>query len=82
MFFRTNIFSNFGDLGTAVKNLLNNFQKQHQSTKELKSGEASVEDIQKIVDNFPELKKNSNDVSVCRLPVEVGRENDWWWARC
>ena len=62
-FFRNNLFANFGDIGNAVKALMGDFQRQHQSAKDLKSGGGSVEDIQKIVDNFPELKKNSNDVA-------------------
>lgn len=60
-FFRTNIFSNYGDLCTAVKDLLNNFQKQHQSAETLET-ETSIERVQELVDKFPALKKNFNEV--------------------
>lgn len=66
MFFREHIDSNFGDLGNAVKALMGDFQRHHQSTSDLRSGGGSVEDIQRIVENFPELKKRSNDVRQAR----------------
>jgi len=72
-FFKQHIFANFGDLGQAVKRFVTNFQQKHQTAKDLKPSGSSVEDIQKIVENFPELKKNSNDVrrgcalGVCRI---------------
>ena len=62
-FFRQHMFDNYGDLGGAVQKQMMDFKAKHQKTKDLQSGSSSIEDIQKIVDDFPELRKNSNEVA-------------------
>jgi vacuolar protein sorting-associated protein 45 len=47
-FFAKNMYSNFGDLGTAVKSLVDDFQKQSANSRNL----ATIQDMQNFVENF------------------------------
>jgi len=51
--------SNFGDLGFAVKKLVDDFQSISRSNKNLES----IEDIQRFVESFPEFRVQSGAVS-------------------
>jgi len=58
-FFEENMFSNFGDLGESIKELLDSYQKLQHSNKQLQS----IEDMQRFVENFPQFKQFSNNVA-------------------
>ena len=58
-FFATHMLSNFGDLGEAIKELLDSFQKQQHSNKQI----ASIEDMQRFVESYPAFKQFASNVS-------------------
>lgn len=58
-FFKENRHKNFGELGEAVKNLLDEYQKQSSSNSKLDS----IEDMQQFMEKFPEIKAQSHTVS-------------------
>mmetsp|Transcript_12698 Transcript_12698/g.35855 ORF Transcript_12698/g.35855 Transcript_12698/m.35855 type:complete len:372 (+) Transcript_12698:1-1116(+) len=58
-FFETNMFSNFGDLGEAIKELLDSYQKLQHSNKQIQS----IEDMRDFVENFPHFKQFATNVS-------------------
>mmetsp|Transcript_29157 Transcript_29157/g.64281 ORF Transcript_29157/g.64281 Transcript_29157/m.64281 type:complete len:592 (-) Transcript_29157:46-1821(-) len=60
-FFRKNRHSNFGELGEAIQQLLQDYQKhtQHHDPSKLNS----IEDMQRFMDKFPELRSQSHNVS-------------------
>mmetsp|Transcript_18584 Transcript_18584/g.22833 ORF Transcript_18584/g.22833 Transcript_18584/m.22833 type:complete len:593 (+) Transcript_18584:126-1904(+) len=58
-FFADHMYSNFGDLGEAIKGLLDSYQKLSKSNRQI----STVEDMQKFVDSYPEFKKFANNVS-------------------
>mmetsp|Transcript_11388 Transcript_11388/g.47422 ORF Transcript_11388/g.47422 Transcript_11388/m.47422 type:complete len:429 (+) Transcript_11388:637-1923(+) len=58
-FYRRNMFLNFGELGDNVKHLVDSFQVQHRSTDRLDT----IDDMMKFVENYPEFKKTSHNVS-------------------
>lgn len=58
-FFSRHMHSNFGDLGFAVKKLVDDFQSISRSNKNLES----IEDIQRFVESFPEFRVQSGAVS-------------------
>jgi len=58
-FFAEHMYSNFGDLGEAIKGLLDSYQKLAKSNRQI----STVEDMQKFVDSYPEFKKFANNVS-------------------
>lgn len=59
-FYRTNQFSNFGDIGQSIKQLVENFQKASKSvdTKNLES----IGDLKRFLENFPAFRKTSGTV--------------------
>ena len=50
-FFRKQMYANFGDLGMAVKGLVDEFQKAHKTTSKV----STIEDMQNFVENFSEF---------------------------
>ena len=60
-FFRSHRYSNFGELGEAVKNLLDEYQRTTRTHDVSRLN--SVEAMQAFMDKFPELKSQSHTVS-------------------
>jgi len=58
-FYKGAQYLNFGELGTSVKELVQNFQRK----KQLHSKLDSIEDMQRFVDNMPEFRAVSGTVS-------------------
>lgn len=58
-FFEENLYSNFGELGINIQKYLEDYQQQTKSTAKIES----IEDMQKFVDNYPEFRKLSGNVS-------------------
>jgi len=62
-FFHRNRYANFGELGEAIKKLLDDYQKQTQSHSNIKSNLNSIEDMQAFMEKFPEIRSRSHNVS-------------------
>merc|ERR1719146_81388 len=58
-FYATNMYKNFGDIGGAVKELLNRYQTELKDNQNL----SSITDMQNFVDKYPEFKAMSTNVS-------------------
>jgi vacuolar protein sorting-associated protein 45 len=58
-FYKGSMYLNFGELGTSVKELVQNFQRKKQTHKKLES----IEDMQRFVDEMPEFRAVSGTVS-------------------
>jgi hypothetical protein len=58
-FFEDNILANFGDLGVNIKSYVEEYQKQTKNTAKIES----IEEMQKFVDEYPEFRKMSGNVS-------------------
>eukprot|EP01116_Phalansterium_solitarium_P000020 TRINITY_DN10010_c0_g1_i1.p1 TRINITY_DN10010_c0_g1~~TRINITY_DN10010_c0_g1_i1.p1 ORF type:complete len:557 (-),score=183.72 TRINITY_DN10010_c0_g1_i1:46-1716(-) len=58
-FYKQHMFANFGDLGAAVKALVDEFQVKAKSNEAINSLEA----IKKFVENFPAFKQQSGNVT-------------------
>eukprot|EP00594_Rhizosolenia_setigera_P018481 CAMPEP_0178977588 /NCGR_PEP_ID=MMETSP0789-20121207/24584_1 /TAXON_ID=3005 /ORGANISM="Rhizosolenia setigera, Strain CCMP 1694" /LENGTH=451 /DNA_ID=CAMNT_0020667027 /DNA_START=152 /DNA_END=1510 /DNA_ORIENTATION=- len=58
-FFEQNQHSNFGELGEAVKILLEDYQRHQNTSQNLNS----IEDMQNFMEKFPEIKAKSHTVS-------------------
>merc|ERR550537_1925056 len=58
-FFEENILSNFGDLGVSIKKYVEDYQKQTKNTAQIES----IEEMQRFVDEYPEFRKLSGNVS-------------------
>eukprot|EP00298_Acanthocystis_sp_HF-20_P022499 c30459_g1_i1.p1 GENE.c30459_g1_i1~~c30459_g1_i1.p1 ORF type:complete len:583 (+),score=208.00 c30459_g1_i1:32-1750(+) len=75
-FFSNNFLTNFGDLGINIKELVDQYQSKHQSHQNIES----IADMQRFVENYPEFRKLSGNVSkhvtvmgeLSRL-IEVGK---------
>lgn len=59
-FYANNLYLNFGEIGTNIKNLMEDFQKR--KPKEQQKLE-SISDMKAFVDNYPQFKKMSGTVS-------------------
>uniref|UniRef100_A0A8C7VYV0 Vacuolar protein sorting-associated protein 45 n=1 Tax=Oncorhynchus mykiss TaxID=8022 RepID=A0A8C7VYV0_ONCMY len=59
-FYANNLYLNFGEIGTNIKNLMEDFQKK--KPKEQQKLE-SISDMKAFVDNYPQFKKMSGTVS-------------------
>lgn len=55
-FFRENMYANYGDLGRAVNVLI----EQYKSVRSVTENITSIEDMQRFVDHYPELRKHDN----------------------
>jgi len=58
-FFEENMMANFGDLCVSIQNLVDDYQRQTKSNAQI----ASIEDMQRFVDEYPEFRKMSGNVS-------------------
>lgn len=58
-FYAKNMYSNYGDLGLAINELVDDFQAISKFNKQLDS----IEDMQRFVENFPEFRQQSGNVS-------------------
>lgn len=58
-FFKQNMFKDFGDLGLSVKQMVEQFQEQSKYQKSVNT----MEDIKRFVEDYPEFKKMSGNVS-------------------
>jgi vacuolar protein sorting-associated protein 45 len=58
-FFASNMFTNFGDLGMNLQELMNQYQAQTRQTKKLDT----IEDMKRVLENFPEIKAMAGSVS-------------------
>ncbi|KAK9815570.1 hypothetical protein WJX72_006038 [[Myrmecia] bisecta] len=56
-FYRKHMYANFGDIGTAVKELVDEFQKHTTHTKNI----STVEDMQNFVENFSEFSASQRN---------------------
>lgn len=58
-FFEKHMYSNFGDLGMAVKKLVDDYQAKTQTHENINS----IEDMQRFLDNYPAFRSQSVTVS-------------------
>ncbi len=58
-FFAKNRYANFGDLGSAVKNLLDDYQKASKKNENL----TSIEDMQNFLERYPDFRSKAINVS-------------------
>jgi len=58
-FFEENILANFGDLGVSIKKYVDEYQRQTKNTAKIES----IEEMQKFVDEYPEFRRMSGNVS-------------------
>ena len=58
-FFEQHMHANFGDLGMAVKSMLDEYQKQTKSNENIQS----IEDMQRFLENYPAFRSHSLNVS-------------------
>ncbi|EFX00270.1 vacuolar protein sorting-associated protein [Grosmannia clavigera kw1407] len=75
-FFKRNMFLNFGDLGSNVKEYVEQFQARHKNNENLES----ISDMKRFVEEYPEFRKLSGNVSkhvhlISELSRRVNDEN-------
>lgn len=58
-FFEANILENFGDLGVSIKKYVEEYQQQTKNTARIES----IEEMQRFVDEYPEFRRMSGNVS-------------------
>eukprot|EP01098_Paradermamoeba_levis_P008379 TRINITY_DN3480_c0_g2_i1.p1 TRINITY_DN3480_c0_g2~~TRINITY_DN3480_c0_g2_i1.p1 ORF type:complete len:571 (-),score=168.83 TRINITY_DN3480_c0_g2_i1:184-1896(-) len=58
-FYRQAMYNNFGDLGLNIKKLVDEYQVKMKSNQSLQS----IEDMKKFIQNYPEFRKLSGNVS-------------------
>merc|ERR1712050_733994 len=58
-FFEANLMSNFGDLGVSIKSYVEEYQQQTKNTAKIES----IEEMQRFVDEYPEFRRMSGNVS-------------------
>ncbi|XP_077403878.1 vacuolar protein sorting-associated protein 45 [Vanacampus margaritifer] len=59
-FYANNLYLNFGEIGTNIKNLMEDFQKKRPKGQQKLE---SISDMKAFVDNYPQFKKMSGAVS-------------------
>ncbi|KAM0944221.1 putative sec1-like protein [Dioscorea sansibarensis] len=59
LFFKANMYENFGDLGINIKRMVDEFQQVAKSNQNIQT----IEDMAKFVDNYPEYRKMQGNVS-------------------
>lgn len=75
-FFKKNMYLNFGDLGGSIKEYVEQYQSKTKSNANIDS----IEDMKRFVEDFPEFRKLSGNVSkhvtlVGELSRRVGADN-------
>lgn len=58
-FFEDNLLANFGDLGVSIKTYVEEYQQQTKNTAKIES----IEEMQRFVDEYPEFRRMSGNVS-------------------
>uniref|UniRef100_A0A6B2L164 Vacuolar protein sorting-associated protein 45 n=1 Tax=Arcella intermedia TaxID=1963864 RepID=A0A6B2L164_9EUKA len=58
-FYRENMYKNFGDLGIAIKGLVDDYQSKQKTNRDIKT----IEDMKRFVSEYPEFRKLSGNVS-------------------
>jgi vacuolar protein sorting-associated protein 45 len=58
-FFKGSMFLNFGDLGASIKDLVEDYQRKVKSNQKI----ATLDDMQRFVDNYPQFRQLSGNVS-------------------
>ncbi|CAF0758458.1 unnamed protein product [Rotaria sp. Silwood1] len=58
-FYTNNLYSNFGEIATNIKGLMEHFQEKHKSQSKLES----ITDMKAFVESYPQFKKLSGTVS-------------------
>ncbi|KAJ1919324.1 vacuolar protein sorting-associated protein 45 [Tieghemiomyces parasiticus] len=58
-FYRKSLYLNFGDLGESIKRYVEEYQRQTQSTVKIDS----IADMKRFVENYPEFRKLSGNVT-------------------
>ena len=58
-FYAKHMYSNYGDLGMAVKELVDDFQKDHKTSSDIQS----IQEIMRFVEAFPEFRAKQGFVS-------------------
>ena len=58
-FFKKNMYQNFGDLGGNIKEYVEQYQNRTKSTQQIDS----IEDMKRFVEDYPEFRKLSGNVS-------------------
>lgn len=72
-FFANNRYSNFGDLGSAVKSLLDDYQRSTKKNENIKT----IEDMQKFLENYPAFRSQAINVEKhVALIAELARLTD------
>lgn len=74
-FYANNKFSNFGEIGTTIKNLMEEFQRKANDQRKVES----ISDMKNFVESYPQFKKMSGTVTkhVCvigELSLQVGEK--------
>ncbi|KAI3751823.1 hypothetical protein L2E82_22914 [Cichorium intybus] len=59
LFFKSNMYENFGDIGMSIKRMVDDFQQVAKSNQNIQT----IEDMAKFVDNYPEYRKMQGNVS-------------------
>ncbi|POW14192.1 hypothetical protein PSHT_07479 [Puccinia striiformis] len=62
-FFNKNLYSNFGDLGASIKSYVTEFQAKSVSSKLVAGKIDTVQDMKKFLEEYPEHRKLSTNVS-------------------
>ncbi|EGS20564.1 putative vacuolar protein sorting-associated protein [Thermochaetoides thermophila DSM 1495] len=75
-FFKKNMYLNFGDLGSNIKDYVEQYQSRTKSTHDIES----IADMKRFMEEYPEFRKLSGNVSkhvtlVSELSRRVGAEN-------
>jgi vacuolar protein sorting-associated protein 45 len=77
-FYAAHRFSNYGDLGEAIKHLLQDYQKQAKLNENI----SSVEDMQNFMERYPIFRSQSHNVSKhVALMSELSRLIEVRWTR-
>jgi vacuolar protein sorting-associated protein 45 len=58
-FFARNYLSNFGDLGSSVKSMLNEYQKHSKKNENI----SSIEDMQNFLERYPNFRAKSINIT-------------------
>ncbi|KKF92935.1 Vacuolar protein sorting-associated protein 45 [Ceratocystis platani] len=75
-FFKKNMYLNFGDLGSNIKDYVEQYQSKTKSNADLNS----IDDMKRFIEEYPEFRKLAGNVSkhvtlVSELSRRVGAEN-------
>lgn len=57
-FYGNNMYANFGEIGSTIKNLMEEFQRKAHDQKKVES----ISDMKKFIENYPQFKKMSGTV--------------------